>query len=550
MSLVIWYKVEIAEAGAPGLVLPGTGLGLPLTVSNDVFSGSLVLDAEITVTMAEGAAADTFEVTLINLPVVTDDLVRAVQSAGGLNVTIHLGYFDDPLTKTAAGRVIVGRVTSVIGRVGEDGFSRTILYGQEEAGYLLRTNGAAIGLKQTTTALAFAEELAGKAGVKLAGESTLPGDFTGFTVRAGSTLDALRDLAGRAKVPIIVRDGLVYLGAAVGSPGDGAPMVFDPDTNVVSLEDTNAQDTVSPFAPPVRNTVDLIVLGHPGLRVGQVARINNLGGVSAKTLRVSRVVHSFSVSAGYTAKVQLIAAGAGQRAQVLGGAQGVVDRIQNSVDRNRGDNPAVDVGEVFEYVGGQHLASLHYGQRPDPAVAAPSVASPVDAPVDLHDKPIASQFAFDRTGLILPVYKGMRAVLVHNRGLVNDAVVAGFVWPDDPRMRKPANEPGDYWLALPTGLDSDGLPEGPGVNDLIDAGGFRVVQNAGLHILVGTDALPEVGSRPAPPDDATITIEHQSGTKITIDPSGAVTISTDNKPITLTNGGVTLALDGNAVGVS
>jgi hypothetical protein len=297
--------------------------------------------------------------------------------------------------------------------------------------------------------------------------------------------------------------------------------------------------------------VDLIALGHPRLRVGQVARINGLSGVPAGTLRVSRVVHAFSVTAGYTAKVRLIAAGAGQRAQVIGGVQGVVDRMRVAADRGRDDNPTVDVGEVSEYVGGgRHLASLHYGQQPDPAVAAPSVGSPVEAAVDLHDKPIASAFAFDRTGLILPVYKGMRAVLVHNRGLVNDAVVAGFVWPDEPRMRKPANEPGDYWLALPTGLDSDGLPEGPGVNDLIDASGRRVVHAAGLHILVGADALPEVGSRPAPPEDATITIEHQSGTKITIDPSGAVTISTDNKPITLTNGGVTLALDGKSVGVS
>jgi hypothetical protein len=559
MSFVIWYKVEIAEVGTAGVSggLPANGLALPLTVSNDVFSGSLVLDADITVVMAEGAAADTFKVTLTNLPFATGDLVRAVQAAKAVNVSIHLGYFDEPSTRTAVGRVMVGRITSVSGYVGDDGFARTVLYGQEEAGYLLRTTKAAAGLRPTTTARAFAETLAGKAGVTVAGESTLLGDVTDFTVRAGSTLDALRSLADRADTPMVVRDGLVYFGAAVGSPADTAPIVFDPVTNIVSLESTDAEDTISPFAPPIRSTANLTVLGHPGLRVGQVARINGLSGVPAGTLRLSRVEHSFNAKEGYTARVRLIAAAAGQRAQVTGGVQGFVDRMQYAAGRQRDDHPAVDVGEVTEYAPGSgggsgngHRASLHYGQQPDPLVGTPSVASPVDSAVDLHGKPIASPFAFDRTGLVVPVYPRMRALLVHNRGLVNDAVVAGFVWPQDPPQRPPANEPGDYWLALPTGLDSEGLPQGPGANDLIDAAGHRVVQVAGLKILVGADALPEVGTRPDPPSDASITIEHQSGTKITVEPDGAVTITTDHQPITLTNGGVTRALDGSSVAVS
>jgi hypothetical protein len=67
---------------------------------------------------------------------------------------------------------------------------------------------------------------------------------------------------------------------------------------------------------------------------------------------------------------------------------------------------------------------------------------------------------------------------------------------------------------------------------------------------VGTDALPDVGSRPDPPDDDTITIEHASGTTITIDADGQVTITTDNKGITLTNGSVSLKVDGSQVAVS
>src|SRR5687768_4112642 len=146
MSLVIWYKVEISQAavsGGPGAILAAaasvSGLGLPLAVSNDLFAGSLVLDADITVTMNEGASADTFEITLINLPTGTADLIRAVRAGEALRVSVHLGYFDEPsMRNTDACRVLDGRITRVVGQVGQDGLARTTLYGQEEAGYRLR----------------------------------------------------------------------------------------------------------------------------------------------------------------------------------------------------------------------------------------------------------------------------------------------------------------------------------------------------------------------------------------------------------------------------
>jgi len=541
MSFAIWYKVDIA---APG------GLGQPVTVSNDVLAGSLALDAEITVTMTEGGATDTFEVTLINLPTETADLIRAAQATTPVSVSVHLGYFDDPATRNGdGGLVLAGRATRVHGCVGDDGYGRTVLCGQEQAGYRLRNTPAARQATGTDAVL-FAGELADRAGVQLAANSTLPGDLSGFTVRAGSTLDALRELADRSGVPLVVRDGNVYLGDAVGAATDTAPVPFDPDINIVSLHSVNGEDTAGALAPPVHSTVGMTVLGHPRLRVGQVAKVTGLSGVPDGTLRLSKVVHRFSTSDGYTARLDLIAAEAGRRAQVAAGVQVVVDRWRELVGRAQDDRPAIDVGEVSQYTAGGHVASLHYAQNPDPAVASPSVASPVDDAVDLRGKPIASVFAFGSAGLVVPVYPRMRALLAHNRGLVNDAVLSGFVWPDELAGRRPANQPGDYWLALPTGLGPDKLPAGPGVNDLTDATGHRVIQAAGLHVLVGVGALPEVGARPDPPADGSITIEHESGTKITVDADGGVTIATNHKPITLTNGGVSVKLDGAKVAVS
>ena len=100
MSLIIWYQVVVEQAsgGGGGLLASAAslvGLGLPLTVSNDVLGSAFILDADIEVIMAEGAGADGFTVTLVNLPDSSVKLLRSTYPSGGLKVTVHLGYFDD-----------------------------------------------------------------------------------------------------------------------------------------------------------------------------------------------------------------------------------------------------------------------------------------------------------------------------------------------------------------------------------------------------------------------------------------------------------------------
>lgn len=557
MSFVLWYKVEIAAADLPA----GGPPGLPLTVSNDVLSGSPVVDAEITVSMADGARADTFEVSLVSLPSTVTELLRDAHAALALNATVHLGFLGDPAIRSDAARVLVGRIMSVTYAVGADGLSRTVLSGQEEGGYLLRSTPAEQVLDAGAPAVELAGALALAAGVTLADGSTVtdgstPGGTAGLAVRAGSALDALGVLADRADTALVVRDRRVHLGAAVGTPADPAPVALDPDVNLVSLSSSTVEDTAARASfpaggverPPVRTTVDATVLGHPRFRVGQLATTNNLSGVPSGPLRVTRAVHRFLLDGGYTTELQLVASAPGDRVRVADGALAVADRLRDAVGRDRDDHPAVDVGEVTSYTSGADggpAAALHYGRTSQPASAA---TEEVGTAVELRGKPVASAFAFDRTGLVTPVYPGMRALLAHNRGEVDDAVVAGFVWAGG--QRRPPARPGDHWLALPTGLDGDGLPAGKGANDLTDASGHRVVQAAGLRLSVGAEALPEVGVRPDPPTDDALTIAHQSGTTITVDSQGAITISTDDKPVTLTNGSVSVTIDGTSVAVS
>jgi hypothetical protein len=259
------------------------------------------------------------------------------------------------------------------------------------------------------------------------------------------------------------------------------------------------------------------------------------------------------------------------------GAQGVGNNVKSMVASIQSRVPAIDIGEVKSYKEEGHLATLKHGQTVAAGDVSPSIRVKVNDVAPLHEKPIASPFAWQKCGLIVPVYQGMRAVLAHNLGIVNDAIVTGFIWPDEPKYERPKNKPGDYWLCLPTKVEN-GQPTGKGVNDLTDASGLRVIQSKGLHVFVGDDQLPDVGARPAVPDAKTIVIEHESGTKITITDNGALKIeaaqgkditmtsgdssitvggdgtlqikAAQGKDITMTNGGVTLKLDSSGVKIS
>jgi hypothetical protein len=573
MSFVIWYQVKIREAAPAGGLLAGAasllGLGLPVSVSNDPFSGSYILDADITVTMSAGAAADDFEVKLNNLPADVADMLKSKRTEGlaagePLEAEIHLGYFDQPSTTLGAQPVMVGAITSIRSTVSSDGTLVTVLKGQELGGYQLRTTCVAEGRQGATSAEEFVKALAGRAKVELRPGSGLTKPLKDFTLVGDNALDALRQIAELAEAPLVIRDKTILMGKLVGA--EAAPEPLDPDANIVKLDQVEeSEEVVEPCAKRTngrrtsapRSRLDLTVLGNPRLRVGQNVVVKTADAPTG-TLRIEKLVHRFSTTggesaAGYTCEVTAVVAEPGKPARPVGGARGIVDRFRDLSEGALDRRPAIDVGQVTDYAPGnkqKHLATLRYGQSPPVDAVAPSVEVEVDADPTINNKPMASPFAFHKSGLIVPVYPGMRALLAHNRGLVNDAVVAGFLWPENPRYEPPKNEPGDYWLCLPTELGSDGRPTGKGVNDLIDKSGLRIIQVKGLHILVGADKLSDVGARPAVPAENTVVIEHQSGSKITIDSGGKVIIETKNKDVSLTNGSVTLKLTGAAVEVS
>lgn len=581
MSFMIWHRIEIAKHGGGGsagfgaAVASALGFGLPLRISNDVYTLGLTLDAEVTVTMAEGAVADGFVITVYDLPEKDVALLKAGYPNGGLTATINLGYFDSPALLLGGHPVMRGRVTRVAHSVTDDGRAKTEITGSEEAGYVLLRRKAAAGLAGRGQLDDLVRALLAKDDVgdtiPLAKGSTLGVAAKDVTIRAVSALGALAQLTEAADVPMLVRDGVVYLGPAVGT--QTAPVGFDPDTNLVSQEESQdeppAPVTTAAGAgsgagaasgggrPGAVTTMKVVVLGHPGLRVGQLVRVSGLAAGPSGPLRIANLVHTYGGKKGYTCTVTLVDTPAGRRAPASTGPAAVVDQWNKAIVDARINNPAIDVGEVTAYTAGgegdperAHRVSMHYAQVPEKGVGSPSIASTVDTTVDLTARPIAAPFAFHNVGLMTPVYPGMRALLAHNRSLPNDAVVAGWLWPTTPASTPPPNEPGDWWLALPTGLGADGRPTGKGVNDLVDARGARTIHARALHIVVGHGKLIDVGTRPRAPKDDTVTIEHAAGTTITIADDGAVSITTRGRPITIGNGSVSMKLDDATVAVS
>ena len=157
-----------------------------------------------------------------------------------------------------------------------------------------------------------------------------------------------------------------------------------------------------------------------------------------------------------------------------------------------------------------------------------------DKPTSLNDKPIASPFAFDNCGLIVPVYPGMRALMAHGWNEPEDALATGFVWTAE--MTPPQNNTGDWWLCLPTQLGSDGTPTGTATNDLTTGDGHRVIQLKGLTISIGSGLLANVGERPSPGSDESLTIQSDdNNTQVTV----------KQGEVTVTDGTATLSVGGS-----
>ncbi|WP_395358467.1 hypothetical protein ACHGLA_01645 [Streptomyces sp. YH02] len=581
MGVILWYQLDFPH--------------LLLKISNDVRSGSVLADAEIEVKYAIGEPG-TFVITFADLPLsvheaLTAELAKKPDPDGGVDVVIRLGYLDDP-----SGRKVVldGRVDEIRSATRFPPLGMR-LSGHEEAAYRLLNHTdpgseprrAAIS-KEKTTPYEAAKYIAELAGVEVEGPKDPDAPERPISRKEKNSFVLLKAMASDFGHEILVQDKTVQCGSTLSHPPSESRFPLIPPDAVLKAmmlaEDTlvaHATMTVARLAefkpqrleavgkqplvtdkadPDTVELFDFTVLGVPSLRAGEMVAAGVEGYEKPLVaFRILQLTHMFSPRSGYTCTgraVEFSAVGGNHRRSEIArraSPQSIADLISGKAQERAAAKPSVDVGEVDKADPAQRTASVRVGQQADHAKASPSVDVPIGEETgQRYDKPVASPFAWHSVGLSVPVYPGMRALLNQVRDDPDDTVVTGFLWANDPKTERPKSEEGDWWLCLPTELTVGDSPKptGKGVNDLVTAKGLRVVEAVGLKIAVGEQACSPVGDRPTEGPAEVFLLSHTSGTTVTIDAQGKVTVDGGTQDVVLKSGQVTLTIGQGKVAIS
>ncbi len=527
-----------------------------LKISNDMFSGDFILDADIKVAMNRGKAGASFKIKLYDLPMAKAKEIQK-QVSKPAQVVISLGYFDAPFAEVMTG--IIQEVNTAV----EGDKLITSLKGYEIGIYALRNTESSIAIADQTNINDAVKKILQEA--KLGKDKiTLSFQVQNFADKIGSLnykkeklIKCLDDLAQRTQAEFLVTDKTVWLGKPIKNKDeDYIPQQFDPDVNLAiyslitkddstpALKEEDA-DFLSPTVVKQIEGFRFVITGDPKLRPGQKVSaavdkslVDVFSNFEQVEFRVHSLVHNFTTSSGYTCEGSAIKACTGgdcrSRETILAqpNAEAVAERITKRSETEQRNRPGIEIGKVKSYTPGnsgtekQHLSDLYFGQRSEKTETQPSINVEVDNFEQqlFPNKPIASLFAWHNCGLVTPVYPGMKALINHNLNLQDDAIVTGFIWSKQPEFTPPKNKPGDWWLCLPISPANPPSDSTKAANDLTANNGKRVIEVKGLKITVGESKLGTIGKRPEEGEDNEFFIEHNSGTKIKIDSNGALTI--------------------------
>jgi hypothetical protein len=505
--------------------LPGPLAGPPKTlpIPTIVPVSSSFFEADIRVDMDATEASNKFEVTIFGL----GDDIYSLLVQGQTIVHITLGYDDG-----ASQEVMTGLLTekTLEADETENQWYKATLTGKDYVFDQLQRPIKNISQSYQGRTIGFiAKDVCSQAGVS----PNIPDNgetLTTISFNDVTPFEALNRLASIAGFSLQAKDGKLWMGTPENL---GVTQTTPIDDGATSRPVATRGATAG--ASPMDGQ-DFDIAGLPALRPSDLVQLGT------SRYRIQSLTHKLTRDGGYTCCGRALSPGASDDdAQKAGrGSASLVARQlkQNLFQRDR-NRPAVDVGDVQSYTGGVHTTTLNLGYSSTPEMPNPTVqATPGDTPVALNDKPIVSAFAFDNCGLVVPVYPGMRSVLLHGWHEPEDAIVGGFVW--TAAMTPPANQPGDWWLCLPTQLGGDGKPTGKGVDDLIDASGQRIIRVKGLTITIGSGLLGSVGSRPTPGTDESLTIQADDNqTKITLQ-SGQIQMTDGTIKLTLGGGKVSI----------
>jgi hypothetical protein len=535
MGVIIKYQVEFPEAG--------------LRVSNDLYSGEFLLDADLTVKMETGTAGTSFSIQLYNLPLIRAKQLESIVRENKLaHVVIRLGYFDGPFQE-----VLEGIFTSIRSNASGDQLV-TSIEGLETAAHLLINHNLSMDLPEKKTTAEIVDSIlqqVGQLGIDRQGQlENVSGNFQDKVLRGKSMMGALDDLAEVANAMLLVRDKKVWMGKPIRDT-QYEPTPFNLDVNLAAFEvftkdvpaDTG-RNVLQPLEATFAEGFKFTIAGDPALRPAHkvTAAVEGFDPSANVEFRVLSLTHKLNMSTGEGYYCQGTALKTSEdenvRRRVKETTQAspatIAEKLSRRMQLDQRERPAIELGQVKAYQDGQssgaqkHSSTLYFGQRYEREETQPSVRAAIEQDEGqlLRNKPLASPFAWHRCGLVVPVYPGMKALLNHNLNLQDDAIVTGFLWSEQPAIEPPRNREGDWWVCLPVDFDTSMPPDETtqAANDLTANNGQRVIEVKGLKITIGGDTLRRVGERPEEGAEDEFLIEHKSGTTLRIDRDGAVII--------------------------
>jgi hypothetical protein len=534
-----------------------------LTVSNDTLVGDICIDGDVSVRMSRGVAGTAFEIKLYDLPEPkVQSLANTLQGNAKPRLNVKLGYFD-----TKVQPVLAGVYEALETSVGDDRLVTTVK-GREAAFFACATTPYTSSLSGDISYADAAKSVLSTAALPPNCVNTAPqtNDLPSATLhnpvfRSKKVLGILDEIAERANAELLVIDGKVFLGSPIRYDNVAAAEL-DRSTNLASFQpftrEIPSADKLN-FPDPVpaaqMTGFRFTVIGDPTMRPGQkivIKNIKNYDSAANPEFRIRQAEHQFSSTTGYVCigvATRRLADGALARdldaaaeRSAASAARDVNDRI-----RKQGfDNPVVEIASV-KGASDPYQADLFYGQTATGEETQLSINSAVRQDKDhvYQSKPIASAFAWRKCGLVTPVYPGMKGLVVHNRAVASDGIVAGYIWSRQPDFAPPSNQSGDWWLCLPIDFDATQPPgdSTKAANDLTANNGCRIIELKGLNITVGAEGLKEIGNRPTPGDAEVCTIAHASGPLITLQKGQIdVQINADGTgpKLTMTSSGITL----------
>lgn len=529
MGVIVKYQLEFQETG--------------LKVSNDLWNGEFIIDADITAEMFRRAVGSKFAIKLYDLPNEKgEDLFKKLKD--GLHIKIRLGYFDDPFELVMEG--VVKKIRSTV----ENNKLITSISGFEIGTNALRETKFDDFKDYKEKDLPLSElikKLLKKAKEGIVQTPEVPEDFkdrklVNKTTQGENLLEILDELAEIGEAELLVCDQKVWIGRPILND-NYKPPVFQQDTNLAifqpfikKIPDEAGRNILKPLKATEAQGFEFTITGDPELRPAHkvVAEVQNYDKLSDAEFRINSLVHKFTSSGGYICKGAAVKvctdndcyrkekAVSGPSSDMI--ARTLVKKVKSENQRR----PTIEVGKIKTYLPGKQLCTTYYGQRFEKTETQPSIRTEVDADeLQIYpNKPVISPFAWHKCGLIVPIYPGMKAILNHNLNIQDDALIAGFTWSEKPPIEPPKNNEGDWWLCLPIDFDKSNPPKDgtKAVNDLIANNGKRVIELKGLKITIGNDKLSDVGKRPSEGNDDEFLIEHKSGTKFQIASDGTLTI--------------------------